>query len=125
MTKMSNSQTGPAMSKLFTSLEISPEDFITLQAAAKAYMLDENFPERSACVGTKAKLDTDMTKLRLYACVKTFLDQEGWGEKLFGENAPGGATRKNKWPQMQNKLVSQTPSPNIYTNQQPLGSSPS
>ncbi|PQE13626.1 hypothetical protein CJF31_00005076 [Rutstroemia sp. NJR-2017a BVV2] len=98
--------TRPAMSKLFTSLEISPEDFITLQAAAKAYMLDENFPERSACVGTKAKLDTDMTKLRLYACVKTFLDQEGWGEKLFGENAPGGATRKNKWPQMQNKLIS-------------------
>ncbi|PQE10332.1 hypothetical protein CJF32_00000871 [Rutstroemia sp. NJR-2017a WRK4] len=98
--------TRPAMSKLFTSLEISPEQFITLQAAAKAYMLDENFPERSACVGTKTKLDTDMTKLRLYACVKTFLDQEGWGEKLFGENAPGGATRKNKWPQMQNKLIS-------------------
>ncbi|PQE03879.1 hypothetical protein CJF30_00006569 [Rutstroemia sp. NJR-2017a BBW] len=99
--------TRPAMSKLFTSLEISPEQFITLQAAAKAYMLDENFPERSACVGTKTKLDTDMTKLRLYACVKTFLDQEGWGEKLFGENAPGGATRKNKWPQMQNKVTNE------------------
>ncbi|KAM3065707.1 hypothetical protein ACMFMF_010926 [Clarireedia jacksonii] len=98
--------TRPAMSKLFTNLEISPEDFISLQAAAKAYMLDENYPERSACVGTKAKLDTDMTKLRLYACVKTFLDQEGWGERLFGENSPGAATRKHKWPQMQNKLIS-------------------
>lgn len=94
------------MSKVFTKLELAPEDFITLQAAAKDYMLDPRHPDRSACVGTKEKRDTDMTKLKLYACVKNFLDDEpgeGWGERLFGKDSPSGTTRKFMWPQMPNR----------------------
>lgn len=93
------------MSKLFTSLEISPEQFLHLQAAAKAYMLDENYPERSECVGNRARGDTDMIKLKLFGCVKAFLEDEGWGERCFGENAFGADRRKLKWPQMKNKSV--------------------
>lgn len=93
------------MSKVFTSLELSPEQFLHLQAAAKNYMLDEKHPERSDCVGGKKNMDTDMTKLKLFACVKSFLEDEGWGERCFGENAPGAEKRKFKWPQMMNKLV--------------------
>ncbi|KAI9645904.1 hypothetical protein NHQ30_005341 [Ciborinia camelliae] len=96
------------MSSLFTKLEIAPEDFITLQAAAKDYMLDPRYPDRSACVGGKVKRDSDMTKLKLYACVRNFLDDEGegWGEKLFGKNSPSGDTRKWMWPQMPNRIIS-------------------
>lgn len=96
------------MSSVFTKLEISPEDFITLQAAAKDYMLDPNHPDRSACVGSKGKRDSDMTKLKLYSCVRNFLADEaeggeGWGERLFGKDSPSGATRKWMWPQMPNR----------------------
>ncbi|KAA8567570.1 hypothetical protein EYC84_008045 [Monilinia fructicola] len=100
--------TRPAMSSVFTKLELAPEDFITLQAAAKDYMLDPRHPDRSACVGSKGKRDSDMTKLKLYACVRNFLSDEGegWGEKLFGKNSPSGATRKWMWPQMPNRIIS-------------------
>ncbi|ESZ98008.1 hypothetical protein SBOR_1621 [Sclerotinia borealis F-4128] len=100
--------TRPAMSKVFTKLEMAPEDFITLQAAAKDYMLDPEHPDRSACVGSKDKRDSDMTKLKLYACVRNFLadEGEGWGEKLFGKNSPSGATRKWMWPEMPNRIIS-------------------
>ncbi|RAL68699.1 hypothetical protein DID88_007405 [Monilinia fructigena] len=100
--------TRPAMSSVFTKLELAPEDFITLQAAAKDYMLDPRHPDRSACVGSKGKRDSDMTKLKLYACVRNFLadEGEGWGEKLFGKNSPSGATRKWMWPQMPNRIIS-------------------
>ncbi|QSZ30906.1 hypothetical protein DSL72_000464 [Monilinia vaccinii-corymbosi] len=101
----------PAMSAVFTKLELAPEDFITLQAAAKDYMLDPKHPDRSACVGSKGKRDSDMTKLKLYSCVRNFLADEeeggeGWGEKLFGKNSPSGATRKWMWPQMPNRIIS-------------------
>lgn len=94
---------GPPMSKLFTSLELTPEQFLHLQAAAKNYMLDEKYPERSECVGNRGRGDTDMIKLKLFGCVKSFLEDEGWGERCFGENAPGADQRKLKWPQMKNK----------------------
>ncbi|KAF7948395.1 uncharacterized protein EAE97_003806 [Botrytis byssoidea] len=102
--------TRPAMSKLFAKLELAPEDFITLQAAAKDYMLDPSHPDRSACVGTKEKRDNDMTKLKLYACVRNFLADEaeggeGWGQKLFSKDSPSGATRKCMWPQMPNRII--------------------
>ncbi|KAF7879531.1 hypothetical protein EAF04_000726 [Stromatinia cepivora] len=100
--------TRPAMSKVFTKLELAPEDFITLQAAAKDYMLDSKHPDRSACIGTKEKRDNDLTKLKLYACVRNFLadEGEGWGERLFGRNSPSGATRKWIWPDMPNRIIS-------------------
>ncbi|KAF1913787.1 hypothetical protein BDU57DRAFT_502602 [Ampelomyces quisqualis] len=77
--------TRPPMSKLFMSLQLSPENFLQLQAQAKAYMLDTAHPERQNCVGNRGKGDTDMVKLRLFKCVKDFLD-EGSGKQFFGEN---------------------------------------
>jgi hypothetical protein len=91
------------MSKIFTSLELIPEQFLHLQAAAKAYMLDKSHPERISSVGTRSRGDTDMIKLKLFECVRCFLEDEGWGERCFGESAPGAENRKSRWPQMKNK----------------------
>lgn len=91
------------MSKIFTSLEVTPEQFLHLQAAAKVYMLDENYPERSQSVATKSRGGSDMIKLNLFECVRRFLEDEGWGKRYFGEDAPSGESRRLKWPQMKNK----------------------
>jgi len=95
------------MSKLFTSLELSPENFLHLQAAAKAYMLDPDHPERSDCVGQRGKGDSELVKMRLWNCVATFLDEEGNGQLHFGEDVPGedGVTRSMKWPQDRSKVI--------------------
>ncbi|RDW71140.1 hypothetical protein BP6252_07703 [Coleophoma cylindrospora] len=105
-TAASKKYTRPPMSKLFTSLELTPEQFLHLQAAAKAYMLDERHPERGESVGHRGRGDTDMIKLKLFGCVKAFLDEEGWGERCFGEKSPGAETRKLRYPQMKNKIIS-------------------
>ncbi|KAL3428104.1 hypothetical protein PVAG01_01613 [Phlyctema vagabunda] len=102
----SKKYTRPPMSKLFTSLELTPEQFLHLQAAAKSYMLDEQHPERGDCVGKRERGDNDMIKLKLFGCVKAFLEDEGWGERCFGRDAPGAATRKLKYPEMKNKIIS-------------------
>ena len=92
------------MSKLFTSLEIDPEAFIHLQAAAKAYMLDDSYPERRECIGSKGSKETDLIKLKLFSCVKSFLEDEGWGEVIFGAQVQSSIqNRKLIWPQMSNK----------------------
>lgn len=91
------------MSKMFTSLELSPEQFLHLQAAAKEYMLDPKHPERRSCVAKKGQPDTDMVRLKLFGCVQSFLEDEGWGEKCFGVNSEGAADRKVRWPQMKHK----------------------
>jgi len=95
------------MSKLFTSLELSPENFLHLQAAAKAYMLDPDHPERSDCVGQRGKGDSELVKMRLWNCVATFLDEEGNGQLHFGKDVPGegGATRSMNWPQDRSKVI--------------------
>ena len=95
------------MSKLFTSLESSPENFLHLQAAAKAYMLDPDHPERSDCVGQRGKGDSELVKMRLWNCVATFLDEEGNGQLHFGEDVLGedGATRSMIWPQDRSKII--------------------
>ena len=100
----SKKYTRPPMSKLFTSLELSPENFLHLQAAAKTYMLDPNHPERRACVGKRGKGDTDMVKLRLYNCVRDFLELEGHGEKFFGEHIASEESegRRLVWPSEKN-----------------------
>jgi hypothetical protein len=77
--------TRPPMSKLFISLQLSPENFLHLQAQAKSYMLDPAHPERQSCVGNRGKGDTDMVKLRLFNCVRDFLN-DGVGERFFGEH---------------------------------------
>lgn len=77
--------TRPPMSKLFMSLQLTPENFLHLQAQAKTYMLDPAHPDRQNCVGNRGKGDTDMVKLRLFNCVRDFLN-DGAGEQFFGEN---------------------------------------
>ncbi|KAJ5114529.1 hypothetical protein NUU61_000288 [Penicillium alfredii] len=100
--------TRPPMSKLFTSLELSPENFLHLQAAAKGYMLNDQHPERRDCVGQRGKGDTEMVKLRLWNCVRHFLEAEGNGERFFGENVinEGMGPRTYIWPRDQQKIIS-------------------
>jgi hypothetical protein len=83
--RTSRKYTRPPMSKLFMSLQLSPENFLQLQALAKGYMLDTSHPERQSCVGNRGKGDTDMVKLRLFNCVRDFLN-DGVGEQFFGED---------------------------------------
>ncbi|KAF9894304.1 hypothetical protein FE257_007807 [Aspergillus nanangensis] len=99
--------TRPPMSKLFLSLELSAENFLHLQAAAKNYMLDDAHPERRDCVGQRGKGDTDMVKLRLWNCVRHFLEAEGHGERFFGENVmnEGRGPRTNVWPRDQQQII--------------------
>ncbi|PVI02327.1 hypothetical protein DM02DRAFT_641329 [Periconia macrospinosa] len=82
--KASRKYTRPPMSKLFISLQLSPENFLHLQAQAKSYMLDPAHPERRSCVGSRGKGDTDMVKLKLFNCVRDFLS-DGAGERYYGE----------------------------------------
>ncbi|KAJ5157610.1 uncharacterized protein N7482_008710 [Penicillium canariense] len=100
--------TRPPMSKLFASLELSPENFLHLQAAAKGFMLDDDHPERRDCVGQRGKGDTEMVKLRLWNCVSHFLEAEGNGERFFGEDVvnEGMGPRTYIWPHDKQKIIS-------------------
>ena len=106
-TNSSKKYTRPPMSKLFTSLELSPEGFLQLQAAAKAYMLDESYPDRKETVGQRGKGDSELVKLRLWTCVKDFLESEGNGKRFFGRNVPGddGFSRTMFWPTHKNDII--------------------
>ncbi|KAI9825425.1 MAG: hypothetical protein M1832_001155 [Thelocarpon impressellum] len=98
--------TRPPMSKLFTSLELSTEAFLQLQAAAKAYMLDAGHPARRECVGSRSRGDLDMVKLRLYNCVREFLEREGHGERFFGAKVQDGVPeRKLVWPAQKQSII--------------------
>ena len=103
----SKKYTRPPLSKLFTSLELSPENFLHLQAVAKAYMLDPDHPERRDCVGQRGKGDSELVKMRLWNCVAKFLDEEGHGQFHFGEDILGeeGATRAMTWPRDRSKII--------------------
>ncbi|KAF2031320.1 hypothetical protein EK21DRAFT_63466 [Setomelanomma holmii] len=122
--RSSRKYTRPPMSKLFMSLQLSPENFLQLQAQAKTYMLDTNYPERQNCVGNRGKGDTDMVKLRLFNCVRDFLNA-GIGEQFFGANVekPGereaveaarslgedqmpNTEERLTWPRDGNKIIS-------------------
>ncbi|OBT99829.1 hypothetical protein VE01_02110 [Pseudogymnoascus verrucosus] len=106
-TPASKKYTRPPMSKLFTSLELTPEQFLYLQAAAKTYMLDPAHGERAGCVGNKARADTDLVKLKLFGCVEAFLEDEGWGERCWGPDAGRGAheSRRLRWPEGKHKII--------------------
>ena len=103
----SKKYTRPPISKMFKSLELSPENFLHLQAAAKAYMLDPDHPERRDCVGQRGKGDSELVKMRLWNCVAEFLDEEGYGESHFGESIPGseGTRRGMMWPKDRNRII--------------------
>ncbi|KFY34753.1 hypothetical protein V494_06507 [Pseudogymnoascus sp. VKM F-4513 (FW-928)] len=106
-TPASKKYTRPPMSKLFTSLELTPEQFLYLQAAAKTYMLDPAHGERAGCVGNKARADTDLVKLKLFGCVEAFLEDEGWGERCWGPDAGRGdhENRRLRWPEGKHKII--------------------
>lgn len=98
--------TRPPMSKMFTSLEMSPENFLQLQSSAKNYMLDENYPERQDCVGQRGKGDSELVKLRLWNCVRHFLEAEGNGERYFGEHVVNTeGARTHVWPRDQHRII--------------------
>jgi hypothetical protein len=93
------------MSRVFTSLELSPEMFLNLQAAAKKYMLDPDHPERRDCVGNRGSGDGTMVRLKLFECVRLFLDEQGWGLRCWGPEAPGVEVRNLAWPKMSHKIL--------------------
>ncbi|MCJ1251356.1 hypothetical protein MMC30_008588 [Trapelia coarctata] len=106
-TTTNKKSTRPPMNKLFTSLELSPEGFLQLQSAAKNYMLHDAFPERRNTVGQRGKTDSELVKLRLWNCVKDFLENEGNGGRFFGPQVPGdeGRVRTMFWPSHKNNII--------------------
>ena len=103
----SRKYTRPPMSKLFTSLELSPECFLQLQSSAKNYMLSNAFPNRRETVGQRGRGDSELVKLRLWNCVKDFLEGEGNGQRFFAPDVPGdeGVTRTMFWPSHKNNII--------------------
>lgn len=94
----------PPLGKVFTSLQLAPENFLRLQNAAKAFMLDEAHPERRDVVGHKKHMGgADVAKLNLWRCVEDFLTGHGFGSKFFGPGVgagiPGAPQRTLTWPQ--------------------------
>jgi len=94
----------PPLGKVFNSLQLAPENFLRLQNAAKAFMLDEAHPERRDVVGHKKHMGgADVAKLNLWRCVEDFLTGHGYGAKYFGpgvgNNIPGAPKRTIMWPQ--------------------------
>ncbi|KAI9740671.1 MAG: hypothetical protein M1818_004635 [Claussenomyces sp. TS43310] len=102
----SKKYTRPPMSKVFTSLELSAESFLHMQAAAKAYMLDPEHSERKDCVGSRGGGDGTMVRLKLFECVRYFMDDLGWGERCWGRNAQGAEYRTLSWPRTSNRIIS-------------------
>ncbi|KAI5292387.1 hypothetical protein KEM55_007838 [Ascosphaera atra] len=98
--------TRPPMANLYASLQLSPEGFVHLQAAAKAFMLDPEHPERRECVGQRGRGDSEIVKLRLYNCVRDFLGPHGNGVRYFGEHADtDGAPRTMMWPRDEQNII--------------------
>lgn len=93
------------ISKLFMSLDVPVESFLRLQGAAKSYMLDERYPERREVIGSKRRAENDMSRLKLYSCVKYFLENEGWGERCFGPESERVCQRKYRWPESKHKII--------------------
>ena len=95
------------MSKLYTSLELDPEKFLHLQAAAKTYMLDPDHPDRRECVGQRGKGDSEVVKMKLWNTVARFLDEEGHGYSHFGSQVLGeqGLKRSMVWPLDKSRII--------------------
>ncbi|OAL37462.1 hypothetical protein AYO20_03311 [Fonsecaea nubica] len=100
----------PPLGKVFASLELAPENFLRLQTAAKAFMLDEAHPERREVVGPKKNAGgSDLAKLNLWNCVEEFLSVHGYGDKFFaqgaGEGIPGAPQRSIFWPRDSQTII--------------------
>lgn len=94
------------MSSVFFDLELGIDEFVQIQAAAKQYMLDPNHPDRDQCVNPNRD-EFSNTKLKMWETCKAFLEDEGWGERLWGADAPyiDEPERTLKWPNDKNKYV--------------------
>ncbi|KAI1618283.1 hypothetical protein EDD36DRAFT_26276 [Exophiala viscosa] len=100
----------PPLGRVFTSLELAPENFLRLQNAAKDFMLDDAHPERRDVVGQKKNTGgADVAKLNLWNCVEEFLSLHGYGERYFtpgaGEGIPGAPQRTIFWPRDSQTIV--------------------
>ncbi|GAB7345224.1 hypothetical protein MBLNU457_3598t1 [Dothideomycetes sp. NU457] len=98
--------TRPAVAKEFRNLELCPESFHKMQAYAKKYMLDPEYPERKTYVGNRGQTDNAQIRHDLQKCVREFLE-EGPGEEFFGADSAdpngdgersGGNSRSFSWP---------------------------
>ncbi|KIV86019.1 hypothetical protein PV11_01661 [Exophiala sideris] len=100
----------PPLGRVFTSLELAPENFLRLQNAAKEFMLDDTHPERRDVVGQKKNTGgADVAKLNLWNCVEEFLSLHGYGERYFapgaGEGIPGAPQRTLYWPRDSQTII--------------------
>jgi len=100
----------PPLGKVYASLELAPETFLRLQAAAKAFMLDPAHPDRRDVIGHKKHSGgADVAKLRLWNCVEEFLTLYGHGQTYFGRGAgqgiPGAPPRTMFWPEDSQKII--------------------
>lgn len=100
----------PPLGKVFTSLELAPENFLRLQIAAKAFMLDDAHPERKEVVGQKQiRGGSDVAKLNLWSCVDEFLAMHGYGDLFFapgaGDSIPGAPQRSLFWPRDRQAII--------------------
>ena len=96
------------MSELYEKLQVTPDQFLHLQAAAKDYMLDPDHPERREVIGKKSAVDlpsSNTAKIKLYRITSAFLWEEGWGEKCWGANAPRSVPRDINWPEAEPEYV--------------------
>ncbi|KIW19980.1 hypothetical protein PV08_00555 [Exophiala spinifera] len=103
----SRSYSRPSSGKVFESLDLAPENFLRLQVAAKAFMLDEAYPERRAVVGHKKSPNiggVEASRLKLWNCVEEFLSVHGYGEKYFGQS-DGGRPRTLVWPEHSEAII--------------------
>lgn len=87
------------MSQLYDKLQVSPEQFLHLQAAAKDYMLDPEHLERREVIGKRHGVELSSVKLKLYKITSSFLYEKGWGERCWGPKAPRLVEREVHWPE--------------------------
>ncbi|KAF2435405.1 hypothetical protein EJ08DRAFT_729897 [Tothia fuscella] len=96
--------TRPPTKDVFQSLKIGTEEWVRLEAEAKAFMLDETHPERQASVGNRGAAPTNDTKIQLFKTVQKFL-AEGSGDAHFGAHVGGMDDDRWIYPADEDKLI--------------------
>lgn len=83
-------------------MELNPEQYFEIQTAAKAFMLDGNHPERYDIIGGRENRSAKLVTTKLFESVRVFLEEYGWGEKMWGNDAPpleDLTPRTLRWPE--------------------------
>jgi hypothetical protein len=99
--------TRPPTKDVFQSLKIGTEEWVRLEAEAKAFMLDETHPERQASVGNRNLVTSNDTKIHLFKTVQKFL-ADGAGALYFGSaSAERFASDGERWlyPRDEDRLI--------------------